>query len=41
MIDLNDAPPPPAHALFTGNQYTDYGVTMSNDTAVAPQHAAS
>ena len=40
-IALNDAPPPPAHALFTGNQYTDYGVTLSTDIAVAPQHAVS
>jgi hypothetical protein len=40
-IALNDAPPPPAHALFAGNQYTDYGVTLSSDNAVAPQHAVS
>jgi hypothetical protein len=41
VIALNDAPPPPANALFTGNQYTDYGVTLSSDIAVSPQHAAS
>jgi hypothetical protein len=41
VIALNDAPPPPAHALFTGNQYTDYGVTLSSDITVSPQHAAS
>src|SRR6202040_3410465 len=41
VIALNDAPPPPAHALFTGTQYTDYGVTLSSDIAVPPQHAAS
>jgi hypothetical protein len=40
VIALNDAPPPPAHALFTGSQYTDYGVALSN-VAVPPQHAAS
>jgi hypothetical protein len=40
-IALNDAPPPPAHALFTGNQYTDYGVTLSSDVAVAPQNGVS
>jgi hypothetical protein len=41
VIALKDAPPPPANALFTGNQYTDYGVTLSSDIAVSPQHAAS
>ncbi len=41
VIALNDAPPPPANALFTGTQYTDYGVTLSSDIAVSPQHAAS
>jgi hypothetical protein len=41
VIALNDAPPPPANALFTGNQYTDYGVTLSSDIAVPPQHAVS
>jgi hypothetical protein len=41
VIALNDAPAPPAHALFTGNQYTDYGVTLSSDIAVPPQHAVS
>jgi hypothetical protein len=41
VIALNDAPAPPAHALFTGSQYTDYGVTLSSDIAVPPQHAVS
>jgi hypothetical protein len=41
VIALNDAPAPPAHALFTGTQYTDYGVTLSSDIAVPPQHAVS
>ena len=41
VIALNDAPPPPANALFTGTQYTDYGITLSSDIAVPPQDAAS
>jgi hypothetical protein len=41
VIALNDAPTPPAHALFTGSHYTNYGVTLSSDIAVPPQHAAS
>ncbi len=41
VIALNDAPPPPENALFTGTQYTDYGVTLSSDIAVPPQHAES
>jgi hypothetical protein len=41
VIALNDAPAPPAHALFTGSQYTDYGVTLTSDIAVPPQHAVS
>src|SRR2546430_1966765 len=41
VIALNDAPSPPANALFTGTQYTDYGVTLSSDVAVSPQHAVS
>ena len=40
VIALNDAPSPPANALFTGNQYTDYGITLSSDIAVPPQDAA-
>jgi hypothetical protein len=40
VIALNDASPPPAHALFTGSQYTDYGVTLSGN-AVPAQHATS
>jgi hypothetical protein len=41
VIALNDAPPPPANALFTGNQYTHYGVTLSSDIAAPPQHDVS
>ena len=41
VIALNDAPPPQANALFTGTQYTQYGVTLSSDVAVPAQHAAS
>ena len=41
VIALNDAPPPPANALHTGNQYTDYGVTLSSDIVVPPQDDAS
>jgi len=41
VIALNDASPPPAHALFTGDHYTDYGVTLTSDVAVPPQHYAS
>jgi hypothetical protein len=40
-IALKDAPPPAADALFTGNHYTDYGVTLSTDIAVPAQHAVS
>jgi len=41
VIALNEAPAPPAHALFTGSQYTDYGITLSSDIAVPAQHAVS
>jgi hypothetical protein len=41
VIALHDAPPPPANALFNGNQYTDYGVTLSSDVAGSAQHAVS
>jgi hypothetical protein len=42
VIALNDASPPPAHALFTGSQYTDYGVALSSGVSVPPpQHAVS
>jgi hypothetical protein len=41
VIALHDAPLPPANALFTGTQYTDYGVTLNSDIAVTPQHAGS
>jgi hypothetical protein len=37
VIAFNSAPPP-AHALFAGTQYTDYGVTLSSDTTASPQH---
>jgi hypothetical protein len=41
VIALNDAPHAPANALFTGTQYTDYGVTLSSDIVVPQQPAAS
>jgi hypothetical protein len=41
VIALNDAPTPPAHALFAGSQYTHYGVTLSSDIGVPPQHVVS
>ena len=41
VIALNDAPSPSENALYTGNQYTDYGVTLSSDIVVPPQDAAS
>jgi len=41
VIALNDAPPHAANALFTGTQYTDYGVTLSSGIAVPQQHATS
>ncbi|HXL63149.1 MAG TPA: hypothetical protein VN959_21190 [Mycobacterium sp.] len=42
VIALNDASPSPAHALFTGSQYTDYGVALSSGVSVPPpQHAVS
>jgi len=41
VIALNEAQLPPANALFTGTQYTDYGVTLSSDIAASPQPAVS
>ena len=41
VIALQNAPPPPANALFNGNEYTQYGVTLSSDVAASPQGAAS
>ena len=41
VIALQNAPPPPANALFNGNEYTQYGVTLSSDVAPSPQGAAS
>jgi hypothetical protein len=41
VIALNEAPLSPANALFTGTQYTDYGVTLSSDIAAPPQPAMS
>jgi hypothetical protein len=41
VIALKDAPPPSENALFTGTQYTDYGVALSSDIAVPQQHAVS
>jgi hypothetical protein len=41
VIALNDAPPPPADTLFTGTQYTQYGITLSSGGAASPQDATS
>jgi hypothetical protein len=41
VIALHDAPTPPANTVFAGNQYTQYGITLSSDAAASPQHAAS
>jgi hypothetical protein len=41
VIALNDAQLPPANPLFTGTQYTDYGVALSSEIAASPQHAVS
>jgi hypothetical protein len=41
VIALNDAPQPPANVMFTGAQYTDYGVTLSSDIVVPQQPAVS
>jgi hypothetical protein len=41
VIALNDAPTPPANALFAGTQYTQYGITLSSDDAASAQHALS
>ena len=41
VIALQNAPPPPANALFNGNEYTQYGVTLSSDVAPSPQGASS
>jgi hypothetical protein len=41
VIALNDAQLPPANPLFTGTQYTDYGVTLSSEIAIPSQHAVS
>jgi hypothetical protein len=38
---LNDAPPPPENALYTGTEYTDYGVNLSSDFAVPPQETGA
>jgi hypothetical protein len=40
VIALNDAPAP-ENALFTGTQYTDYGVTLSSNIAVPSPQAGS
>jgi hypothetical protein len=41
VIALNDVQLPPVNPLFTGTHYTDYGVTLSSEIAVPPQHAVS
>ncbi len=40
VIDLNDASPP-ANTLFTGTQYTEYGIALSSDPTVSPPHTDS
>jgi hypothetical protein len=40
VIALPDASPP-ANALYSGTQYTQYGVALSSDTTSPSQHAAS
>jgi hypothetical protein len=37
VIALNDAPSPSANSLFSGTQYTDYGVTLTSDIVVPQQ----
>jgi hypothetical protein len=41
VIALNDAPTPSANSLFSGSQYTDYGVTLTSDIVVAQQPTVS
>ncbi len=41
VIALNDAPPSSENALYTGTEYTDYGVNLSSDIAVPPQDTGS
>jgi hypothetical protein len=37
VIALNDAPPPSENSLFSGTQYTEYGVTLTSDIVVPQQ----
>jgi ribosomal protein L12E/L44/L45/RPP1/RPP2 len=41
VIALNDAPPPSANSLFSGSQYSDYGVTLTSDIVVPQQPTVS
>ena len=41
VIALNGAEQPPDNALFTGTQYTDYGVTLSSNIEIPQQTAVS
>jgi hypothetical protein len=41
VIALHDTASPPPNALYTGTQYTQYGVTLSSDTTSPSQHAVS
>jgi hypothetical protein len=40
VIAFNDAPAPPADALFSGSQYTSYGVALTSDITDPSQNAA-
>jgi hypothetical protein len=39
VIAVNDAPQPPENTLFTGTQYTQYGIALSSGVEASPQHA--
>jgi len=41
VIALDGAEQPPENALFTGTQYTDYGVTLSSNIEIPQQTAAA
>jgi hypothetical protein len=41
VLALNDTPPSPADTLFTGTQYTQYGIALSSDATASPQPAYS
>jgi len=41
VIALNDAAAPAEDTLFTGTQYTQYGITLSSDVGASTQNAVS